>query len=131
MIVSPIILSTIYVYSPDGVYYFSSIMAVINMIIMSILSCRKDAKTLGKTSETSEASEASEASTMEEKKEGEVSNSAVTSIELAEITKTVEEGVTPDQVQDQVASTTTTVAEGEEKEGSSTVIPEGEVVVNI
>lgn len=128
MIVSPIILSTIYVYSPDGVYYFSSIMAVINMIIMSILSCRKDAKTLGKTSETSEASEAS---TMEEKKEGEVSNSAVTSIELAEITKTVEEGVTPDQVQDQVASTTTTVAEGEEKEGSSTVIPEGEVVVNI
>lgn len=128
MIVSPIILSTIYVYSPDGVYYFSSIMAVINMIVMSILSCRKDAKTLGKTSETSEASEAS---TMEEKKEGEVSNSAVTSIELAEITKTVEEGVTPDQVQDQVASTTTTVAEGEEKEGSSTVIPEGEVVVNI
>lgn len=128
MIVSPIILSTIYVYSPDGVYYFSSIMAVINMIIMSILSCRKDAKTLGKTSETSEASEAS---TMEEKKEGEVSNSAVTSIELAEITKTVEEGVTPDQVQVQVASTTTTVAEGEEKEGSSTVIPEGEVVVNI
>ena len=56
MISSPLILAAIYTRSPDGVYFFSSITAVISTIIMITLSCRKDAKTLGKTSEATPTS---------------------------------------------------------------------------
>lgn len=34
--------------NPDGIYYFSSIFAVIGLLIMIYLACRKDSKTLGK-----------------------------------------------------------------------------------
>ena len=56
MISSPLILAAIYTHSPDGVYFFSSITAVISTTIMIILSCRKDAKTLGKASEVTPTS---------------------------------------------------------------------------
>ena len=54
MISSPLILAGIYTHNREAVYYFSSLMAVMNMVIMTIFACRKDSKTLGKTSIDSE-----------------------------------------------------------------------------
>ena len=50
MISCPLILSAIYMKNRDAIYYFSSIFAVIGLIVMSFLACRKDCKTLGKVS---------------------------------------------------------------------------------
>ena len=54
MISSPLILAGIYTHNREAVYYFSSLMAVMNMIIMTILACRRDSKTLGKSSVVTE-----------------------------------------------------------------------------
>ena len=54
MISSPLILAGIYTHNREAVYYFSSLMAVMNMIIMTILACRSDSKTLGKSSDVNE-----------------------------------------------------------------------------
>ena len=48
MIVSPLVVSAIYPKSKEAVYYVSSIFSMVALVIMSFLSCRKDAKKLGK-----------------------------------------------------------------------------------
>lgn len=48
MIVSPLVVSAIYPKSKEAVYYVSSMFSMVALIIMSCLSCRKDAKKLGK-----------------------------------------------------------------------------------
>lgn len=50
LIICPLVLSAIYPYNPDAIYYFSSIFSAIGLLVMISLACRKDSKTLGKKS---------------------------------------------------------------------------------
>lgn len=48
MIISPMILSSIYMWNMDATYYLSAIFSVVAMIIMTYVSTWKNAKMLGK-----------------------------------------------------------------------------------
>lgn len=50
LIVCPLVLSAIYIKNRDAIYYFSCILAVVGLLVVSPLTCRKDVKTLGKVS---------------------------------------------------------------------------------
>ena len=58
MIISPLILSSIYEYNIEAVYYFSSAFPAIACIIMIYISTWKNARELGKSSQVNDQKEA-------------------------------------------------------------------------
>ncbi|KNB43926.1 MFS transporter [Blastocystis sp. subtype 4] len=50
LIICPLVLSAIYSKNRDAIFYFSSVLSLIGLLVVSPLACRKDVKTLGKVS---------------------------------------------------------------------------------
>ena len=86
LIVSPLILSAIYIKNRDAIYYFSSIFAAIGFVVMACLACRKDYKVIGKVSMFAEEKKDVE---MVEKKVDEDDNSAVAADSIPDVDPTV------------------------------------------
>ena len=85
MILSPLVLSAIYIKNRDAIYYFSAIFSVIGTILTSIMACRKDCKTLGKVTNLPGEQKAEKAVEMEEKKPETNNNMLAAEANLASI----------------------------------------------